>query len=181
MLDSLKQQEQGHSTEVIFVLNNCTDRTEDIIKANGFNYILHCTEQGCGNARNVGLEHAQGEYVWFMDGDDWLLTPTAINEAIEFAQAKDIVRVRFQSLQFRREYFSMVWQYVIRRDFIGGIRFPNYQPCEDDAFMREALGKAGYNMWDYLGMDTLPTPQYYYNYLREGSNMYRTNILRERI
>ena len=83
LLVSLKEQRLGRFTaEYIFVLNNCTDKSEQIIRSSGLPCkILTCTEQGCGPARNVGLREARGEYIWFMDGDDWLLNRKALQIA----------------------------------------------------------------------------------------------------
>lgn len=185
MLESLKAQRLGdYLIEILFVLNNCTDKSEAVIRESGLDcQILSCETQGCGPARNVGLGVALGEYVWMMDGDDWLLSKTAIKDALDKCRAEhlDILRIPFASEKFRRPYFSMVWQYVIRRDFIDDIRFPNYQPSEDVEFMKTILRKARRYDLNHLKLPSLEAPQYFYNYLREGSNMYRHHILRERI
>jgi CDP-glycerol glycerophosphotransferase len=35
--------------------------------------VVHLEQSvGLGSARNAGLDHARGAYVWFVDGDDWL-------------------------------------------------------------------------------------------------------------
>ncbi|MER7475691.1 glycosyltransferase family 2 protein, partial [Micromonospora sp. NPDC000018] len=41
---------------------------------------------GLGPARNVGLDRAVGEYVWFVDGDDWL-APECLVEVAERLRA----------------------------------------------------------------------------------------------
>ncbi len=176
MLSTLKAQDFGcYDVEIIFVLNNCTDNSEQVIRDSELPcVIMYCDEQGCGPARNAGLEQARGEYIWFMDGDDWLLSDTAIKDALTAAQVLDldILRIPYDSNYYKWLYFSMVWQYLIRKDFIGDVRFPNYQPGEDDAFTATLLAKANYI---YPNMPSLNAPLYYYNYNREGSNMFRYN------
>lgn len=185
MLDSLKAQDTGdYDIEIIFVLNNCTDDSEGVIRASGLKCtIMNCETQGCGPARNVALEVAKGKYIWFMDGDDWLLSNTAVKDVLDrmIADKLQIVRIPFDSNNFHWQYFSMVWQYCMRRTLIDDFRFPNYQPAEDDAFMKSMLIRCGYGIYDYVTMPTMPEPLYFYNYLREGSNMYRCNILGESI
>lgn len=185
MLKSLQEQEIGdYSIEIIFVLNNCTDRSEDVIRDSGLDCtILYCTTQGCGPARNVGMDYATGEYIWFMDGDDWLLSDTAIKDALDKAKTEDlnILLIPFDSDTFKWMYFSMVWQYLLRREFIDEFRFPSIQPAEDDVFMASVLWKAGYTRNSFVFMPSLGRPKYFYNYLREGSNMFRYQILGEKI
>lgn len=185
LLDSLKRQELGdYHVEFIFVLNNCTDESERVIRESGLEASIYtCEQQGCGLARNVGFENSHGRYIWFMDGDDWLLEPTAIKDALDKATRNNlkILRVPFDSEKFNINYFSMVWQYLIKREVIENIRFSAIQPCEDDEFMIKVLHDVGYSPQTYLQMPHLNNIYYYYNYLREGSNMYRVRILGEDI
>lgn len=176
MIASLAAQDYGDYThEIMFVLNNCTDKTEDIIRTSGLDYrILYCTTQGCGPARNTGLEASTGKYIWMVDGDDWLLEPTAVRDVLDRAGGRhNIIYIPFRSDTYRYQYFSMVPQYLLKWEFIGDIRFPNYQPAEDDAFMQQILAKAGYNRYNYLTLPKVNRPLYYYNYGRPGSNMMR--------
>lgn len=176
MLESLKGQKTIYNVETIIVLNNCTDNTEQVIRDSGIDCtILNCETQGCGAARNVGMDAAHGEYIWFMDGDDWLLSSTAIEDVLNRAKEDNlyILLIPFDSDTFRYNYFSMVWQYLFKREFIEEFAFPNYQPAEDDAFTEQVLNKAGYTHDNYIMLPRMDRKLYYYNYLREGSNMYR--------
>ena len=177
MLDSLASQDLGdYTAQIIFVLNNCTDNSEDVIRSSGIDCtIINCTTQGCGPARNAGFDIATGKYIWFMDGDDWLTVNTAIRDVLDKATAEDldIVRIPFVSDLFRWQYFSMVWQYLMRRDFIKEFRFPDYQPAEDDAYMAAVLDKARVSKYYHMDLPCVNKALYFYNYLRDGSNMFR--------
>lgn len=51
---------------------------EDITSSGRATLFRHTTRSGVAAARNVLLDHARGEYFWFVDGDDWL-APGAIS------------------------------------------------------------------------------------------------------
>lgn len=175
MIESLKAQDTGdYNVGITFVLNNCTDNTESVIRESGlYCTVMNCEIQGCGPARNAALDMSTAEYIWMMDGDDWLLSDTAIRQALDKAHGNDIIRIPFKSNKFYWSYFSMVWQYVIRRKFIGDLRFPAYQPAEDDAFTEILLRLAGFSKYSHTELPCTAEPLYFYNYLREGSNMWR--------
>ncbi|HNW86694.1 MAG TPA: glycosyltransferase [Candidatus Limiplasma sp.] len=61
--------------EVIFIDDGSTDSSGDIIKSyiqahQNFSY-FHQIHSYAGNARNLGMENAQGEYLLFLDADDF--------------------------------------------------------------------------------------------------------------
>ena len=105
-----------------------------------------------------------------MDGDDWLINRRALQFATRAAQKYrlNILRVPFRSDKFQYDYFSMVWQYVLYRDFVKDDRFPSIQPCEDDVYMDAILRRVGADRYSYLNLPHLSTPLYYYNYLEDG-------------
>lgn len=62
--------------EIIAVNDGSSDHSVDILKEYASNYknisIIDKTNGGLSSARNAGLKVAKGEYVWFVDSDDWI-------------------------------------------------------------------------------------------------------------
>lgn len=74
-LDALIEQlpEFAQTTEVIVVDNNCDDGTAEMVRRLGnvhpwLKYVKE-EKQGLSNARNCGADHAQGEYLCYLDDD----------------------------------------------------------------------------------------------------------------
>lgn len=176
LLSSLKVQQFGdYKVELIFVLDACTDHTgAKLLAFEAPQYegitVVNVIEHSCGLARNHGLERAKGEYIWFVDGDDWITSPDAINMIIATMkiQNEDIIKIDYEAPNFKLYgYPSMVWQYIMRRDLIGDLRFLSIQPHEDVKFMGSILCDISHPI--YL----LNLKLYHYNYMREGSNIYQ--------
>ena len=71
--------------EVILVDDGSTDQTAVIAKtyvAKHPNWqLIMQPQQGVSVARNVGTQEAKGEYVAYLDGDDWL-APQALQQLL---------------------------------------------------------------------------------------------------
>lgn len=72
----INQDMNSDDYEVIIVNDGSTDRTREIAESWAFRHhnivVINRVNGGLTEARNTGLRAAKGEYVWFMDGDDYL-------------------------------------------------------------------------------------------------------------
>ena len=69
--------EQSYSDfEILLINDGSTDQSgrlcDEYVKHDERVKAFHFPNQGAGCARNVGLDHASGEYILFVDADDWL-------------------------------------------------------------------------------------------------------------
>ena len=75
-LESLTRQTLHDHMDVILVDDGCSDNTPEIAQLYAERYpdlfrLVHKRNGGLSDARNFGLTYAQGEYIAFLDSDDW--------------------------------------------------------------------------------------------------------------
>jgi glycosyltransferase involved in cell wall biosynthesis len=82
-IDSALTQSYPH-IEIIVVDDGSTDNTKPVAEDNKTVTYVYQTNQGLSAARNTGIDNSKGEYLVFLDADDWLL--------------KDATRINFNLL-----------------------------------------------------------------------------------
>ncbi|MDD5159199.1 MAG: glycosyltransferase [Sulfuricurvum sp.] len=103
-LDSILTQDLS-DIEIICVNDGSTDHSLEILKryAENDKRIIIITQEnsGPGRARNIGLKKARGEYIFFQDSDDYLLTSNAFSVLYTAASGQDldIVSSNFATLK----------------------------------------------------------------------------------
>lgn len=112
-LDSVLEQTYT-DFEVIMVDDGSTDSSYDICldyceKDIRFN-ALQKENGGASSARNVGIQNAKGDYIFFLDSDDWL-EPTALEEMISTAkdQNADLVFCEAQAVDDEEHVLTNNW------------------------------------------------------------------------
>lgn len=99
MFGSLLQQgDIWDRAQVIFVNDGSTDETPAILEQFAsdfphFEVITNAEARGLANGRNQGLDAAVGEYIAFLDGDDWL-APQHLTTLLDAARRLDVDFIR---------------------------------------------------------------------------------------
>lgn len=171
-LDSVKSQ-SFKDYELIVVCDSCTDRTEEIAQEYGA-ITIPVDYHNDGLSRSRGLDEAKGEWILFMDDDDWWLHEFVLQQIDEKLKSIhsyiDILCFSFifKGIKYaeprgnRGRHWIAVWNKCWRREAIGSTRFPCVKMCSDRYFHQDMM-KKGLNIVDW------DMPMYYYNYLRKGS------------
>ena len=170
-IESLTSQTYSN-LEIILVDDGSTDgsgavcdefaRRDDRVK------VIHQKNAGVSAARNAGLEIARGEYIAFVDSDDWVsprylellrqgLETTGSDicecgilrtegdscpEPAETApEVFDTVAALEQLIRDGR-FHQYVWNKLYRRELIGDIRFPVGKTNEDEFWTYQVFGRA---------------------------------------
>jgi len=160
----------------VLVIDDCsTDNTYENLKNIDYPIRLFKTEvnSGAGVARNIGLDNAVGEYILFLDSDDYFDTKL-FNDIIDKNRlVGDIIFYdlvinngdRWDSIDKKgRIYLPYGPVKFIKRSYIGNIRFQKVRISEDALF------------WEDITKNRNPEISHineillHYNHPRKGSN-----------
>lgn len=132
---------------------------DDIAATDSRVHVIHKENGGISSARNVGIEHASGEFVAFVDQDDWVLPDMYDSLYEETRGIYDVVISDFNLVypdktvlyktfdihetheetyrdMLRHGYGGNIWNMIIRRKVIdeNGIRFPEHLRHGEDTY-----------------------------------------------
>lgn len=182
-IDSVLQQTY-QNIECLLIDDGSTDNSSEICdeyaKKDSRIKVIHKNNEGVSIARNIGLDKAQGQYICFLDGDDWYqdnLIETAVAEmsdsdvpllmwGINYYDGNSVYKqienekdfVVIEQLSVFPEWYNSPWTKFIKKSFLDeyNIRFPEHISMAEDMY------------FSYLCLSHLPKIRFisnsFYNY-----------------
>ncbi|MBQ8909919.1 MAG: glycosyltransferase [Oscillospiraceae bacterium] len=75
--------------------DGCTDLCDRLASVHSCIQVIHKENGGLSSARNAGMEAARGQYIWFVDSDDWI-EPGALDRLYKTTEKQRTDIVKFQ-------------------------------------------------------------------------------------
>lgn len=149
--------------------------------------LIRKTHKGSGYARNTGIDVSRGNYLLFVDSDDYLLA-NCLERIISIALKENCDIVQFKHIEgYLSNYKSMpkektyivcnskqafcsknvnvcIWGKLIRRDLIKNIRYPEVS-VHDDEFITYKIV--------YRAQNIVVLDEYYYYHYKNPSGLMR--------
>lgn len=133
----------------IIVIDDCsTDNSFNIVKEKypHVKLIKNPINLGVGLTRNRLLDVATGEYVFFLDSDDYIY-PDVFSDIVDNDLKNDIILKPMCERNDGHKWFSGVHRGdFVKRSFIGDTRHPNKRCNEDSDFKYMLKNKPGFNL-----------------------------------
>ena len=170
--------------------DNCGKMCDDWAQKDSRIKVVHKANGGLSDARNAGMAVATGEYIAFVDSDDWvdihfleLLYNAVLAHNVKLAacdaktvylfESKNIADLpqakvftsqqALQTLTIGKEFRSVVWNKLYHRTLLENEQFEVGRYHEDEFFTYRILAKANHSVY-------VNAPLYYY-FQRQGSIM----------
>lgn len=173
-------QAQTFKNHEIIVIDDCSN-DETIYKIKEFKdikVIRHEENKCLGGARNTGVKNSVGEYIIFLDGDDYLNNPEVLEKLDRLIgeNTPDVIYMGFElagnkegliiptpenctkAYRIAGDRYANAWSKCWRREFLekNKLEFPENRYYEDVMFIYKAISKVE----KYLIAD-FPTHTYY--------------------
>lgn len=152
--------------EIIVVNDGSTDGSlaviEEIAAADPRIKIISQPNKGLSGARNAGIRHMRGRYVYFMDSDD-ILDYDALEICYQKCETEKLDMVFFDAQPFGAVENAGTWAYYDRR----GI-FPTDLACTGADMLETLLDKGGYRSSVCLNLIKCDTIRKNGLYFQEG-------------
>lgn len=142
-LDSVIKQ-KGEDIEIIIVDDGSTDNSLNICKSYQKKdqriMIIHQENKGLNHVRNVGFDKSTGEYIWHIDGDDYI-DENSIEVIRRYLDKYDIIyfnhnrveKDKIEKIDYNKKYDTIADQYILSYNVVWNKIFKRYV-FEDERF-----------------------------------------------
>lgn len=145
--------------EVILINDGSSDKSKEILdrfsKRDKRIKVIHKKNEGVSIARNIGLNLSTGEYIFFIDSDDYL-DETVISDMMQYSNEYNVIKVGYKLIGENKKEINTIsrnklyknydyikevlstdiggqsWGYLLHKSIVKGIYFDSNTSCMED-------------------------------------------------